>query len=77
MSKRQVARCKTCKHWTRCTRDFDKKFHGVHSGECSSNAFEYTGDGGFTPKDGLAYWDADSYRAGFYTGENFGCVHHT
>lgn len=29
----------------------------------------------FTLKDGLGYWDADRYKAGFEVGINFGCIH--
>lgn len=73
-----MSRCKTCKHWKRSS-GFDAEYHGAHSGECRSLKFVYSGDSPGeprTPPDGLEYWDAESYAAGFRTGEDFGCVHH-
>lgn len=62
-------RCKTCKHWTRMD-DGDQP----HAGHCDSPKFVYQAP---LPVDGLEYWDYESYSAGFQTGEDFGCVHHT
>lgn len=65
--------CKTCAHWTRAA-ELDAKYHGKHAGRCNSVSFVY---GSNVPKSGLAYWDQESYSAGFMTGEDFGCIHHT
>ena len=74
-----VSQCATCRFWKR-SEGFDAEYHGPHSGECSSPKFVYGGetwgDAFRTPKDGLEYWDSESYAAGFKTGEDFGCVHH-
>lgn len=43
--------------------------------DCDSDKFEYTGQGGETPTDGLSYWDTESYSAGFKTDKGFGCIH--
>ena len=48
-------------------------YHGAHAGTCKSDRFVYDEK---TPKDGLHYWDYESYSAGFDTGEDFGCVLH-
>lgn len=68
--------CKTCKCWKRETDDFDKKYHGEWSGDCSSGKFVYDNKEPTTPKDGLEYWDYEGYSAGFKTGEDFGCIHY-
>jgi hypothetical protein len=70
--------CKNCKYWER------NKEKNLNYGGCNSNKFEYD-EGGYssnsvsaTPdnkNDELFYWDFEGYRAGFSTGENFGCVH--
>lgn len=67
--------CLTCKHWTR--RD-DSVI-----GDCNCSKFVYTGQTGTLieeaktiGKDGLGYYDLESYSAGFRVGENFGCIHH-
>ena len=64
--------CKSCKHFTRMESDFDKQYHGAHAGTCDSEKFIYEGE---VPKDGLSYWDYESYSAGFHVGEDFGCIH--
>ena len=66
--------CKTCRHWKRATDKFDMEYHGKHAGQCSSDKFVYDEK---LPKDGLQYWDYEGYSAGFRTGENFGCIHHS
>ena len=38
---------------------------------CNSPKFGYQG----CDNDGLAYWDEESYRADFFVGPDFGCVH--
>lgn len=51
-------------------------------GVCSSPKFVYTQAGDVpaddmaTPRDGLGYSDGEAYGAYFYTGEDFGCIHH-
>lgn len=72
-------KCATCKHWSRVSGDFDVRFHGAHAGNCASDAFTYTDEQPTPkiPKDGLGYWDYEGYSAGFMTGEDFGCVHHS
>ena len=61
-------RCKNCFCWTRNEEFID--------GYCSSGKFEYGfGRNGDTRADGLQYWDAEGYYAGFMTGEDFGCIH--
>jgi hypothetical protein len=72
-------RCGSCEHWVRFTDVGAIKFHGAYSGKCKSPKFVYCGANQKTPqktpKDGLSYWDYESYAAGFDTGEDFGCVH--
>lgn len=63
--------CKECKFWKRVEKE-DREFHGQYAGECSCDKFVY---GQSAPKDGLEYWDSESYCAGFFTGEDFGCIH--
>jgi hypothetical protein len=58
--------CGKCAHWTRI------EFGEPHAGKCASDKFIY---GDQPPKDGLTYWDYESYKAGFETGEDFGCIH--
>jgi hypothetical protein len=71
----QTGRCKTCKHWTRCTRDIEiRRFGGQHVGKCESPKFVHEVDAG-PAQDGLSYWDYEECGAGFETGEDFGCVH--
>lgn len=63
--------CRTCRFWKKtglCV-TLDSRL------DCTCPAFVYTGDGRFTPQNGLGYWDQDSYRAGIETGPDFGCVH--
>jgi hypothetical protein len=59
--------CIDCTHWKK-TVDNDK----VIKGKCSCEKFVYDD---LCPIDGLEYWDFENYKAGFYTGPNFGCVH--
>ena len=66
--------CKNCKHFEKFTDEFDLKYHGAEAGHCENPNFVYRCEG---IKDGqLAYWDAESYAAGFYVTESFGCIHH-
>ena len=71
----QAALCKNCKHWKRMTDAFDVSYHGPAAGNCLSHKFVYSPQDNKVPADGLEYYDAESYSAGFYTGENFGCIH--
>lgn len=66
--------CKTCQHWRRYTDSFDSEYRGTHAGRCNSDKFVYDEK---VALDGLRYWDYEGYSAGFETGEDFGCVHHS
>lgn len=61
--------CKSCRFWKR-----DKDERRAHAGTCSNDKFVYDEP---LPKDGLLYWDFEGYSAGFSTGEDFGCIHHS
>lgn len=63
-----IGTCKDCKYWTR---RFDPRWAGI----CDCSKFAYSGGGERKEKDGLFYWDAEGYSAGFNTGEDFGCIH--
>jgi len=67
----EVKLCKTCKYWEKY-KDGEFTSRGFYAGKCSNAAFVYDEA---TPKNGLSYWDYESYRAGFETGEDFGCIH--
>lgn len=67
--------CKTCKHFKLKTENSDIAYHGEGIGDCNSNKFVYVNDGVKQEKDGLGYWDYESYKAGFEVGEDFGCIH--
>lgn len=67
--------CKNCISWTRCINGKYDPVDKSHQGDCISNAFLYSDNNCVAPTNGLVYWDAESYAAGFQTGENFGCVH--
>ncbi len=66
---KRLKRCNTCKFWTR-----EKD---TIIGDCICPKFVYSGDGQSPDTDGLGYWDYESYKAGFDTGQEFGCIHHT
>lgn len=57
-------RCKDCKFFTRAKKGME------HS--CKNPKFVYED---IEEDDQLAYWDYESYSAGFNVGENFGCIH--
>lgn len=62
-------RCKTCKHWT----PEEDRFENV--GTCYHDKLaEYTGRGSCAP-DALIY-PYDEGAGHFWTGPEFGCVHH-
>jgi len=69
--------CKDCKYYNPPEDDFDKK---LCRGKCTSEKFVYNVDMDFEKDyplgDRLEYWDSESYSAGFYVGENFGCKHY-
>ena len=67
--------CKNCASWLRCIPMKYEIRDITHQGVCKHTAFVYSSDDCIAPIDGLVYWDADSYAAGFNTGENFGCIH--
>ena len=64
--------CKTCRNF--CA---DSTYVGFGSCLLMGDANEFY----FTPKERTAEldrcygWDIESYRAGTYVGENFGCIH--
>jgi len=64
--------CKNCKWWEVYT---NTKLKGYEIGVCSNPKFVYARLEDICPKDGLQYWDSDSYLAGFHTGEEFSCLH--
>lgn len=78
--------CQDCKYWIRKV-DFAVMLaqrnretppeSKENSGECLHPTFVYTGDSypKHTPENGLSYFDAEGYGAGFETGQNFGCIH--
>lgn len=72
--RKKTGRCQTCQHWVRSD-GTDAEYHGEWSGHCASIKFLYTGDGKKMDRDGFEYYDAECYSAGFYTAEDFGCVH--
>ena len=51
---------------------FRKNEYGQMNNDCDSNKFTYHD---IKESDQLAYWDAESYKAGIYVGEDFGCIH--
>lgn len=57
-------RCKDCKYFTRSEKGMNNF--------CHNPKFVYQD---VKEDDQLAYWDYESYSAGFYVGENFGCIH--
>lgn len=59
--------CEDCRFWTR--REIGSQ---EQHGSCLNTKFVYDDN---TPGDGLRYWDAESWSAGFSTGESFGCIH--
>lgn len=69
-------RCRTCAYWDRRVRPKTLGASGL-MGDCSCPKWE---EGYDDDKDGLAdgvrYSDYEDYRAFFYTGEDFGCIHY-
>jgi len=66
-------RCKDCIYWSDL--DWKTTFRepvDYKIGKCSCPSFV---ESETPPKDGLEYWDAEGYLAGFHVGEDFGCIH--
>jgi hypothetical protein len=59
--------CKNCKYFSQG--DYNK------IGFCANEHFVYETLAKDTPINGLSYWDYECYAAGFYVGEEFGCIH--
>lgn len=83
--------CATCEHWkprdfvlTELTApcnaerdDFGEVVPDLDYGNCNCGKIVYLRRKIDCPKDGAAYWDFEQYAAGFKTGPDFGCVHHS
>ena len=69
-------RCGSCKYFNKFKHEFDIEYRGEHAGECINDKFVYGYKSGKVPIDGLLYWDEGVGSAGFYVGEQFGCIHH-
>ena len=75
--------CKDCKYWKRHSKDnsnYDES--NDKRGKCSSPKFidvsyenYFESEQKTNKSDTLEYWDFEAYKAGFNTGENFGCIH--
>jgi len=66
--------CKNCAFFVKAL-DPKSKYSYENENKCISPKFVYVTYNGETPIDGLGYWDAECWKAGFYVGENFGCIH--
>ena len=69
-----MQKCQTCRFWTR------HDHYELLFGSCSCPKFIYRYAGGRSdvenpPNDALLYEDGECDRAGFNTGESFGCIH--
>lgn len=62
-----MGNCKNCIYF-----DVSDKKHKF--GKCNSLKFIYEGSNK-SSDDCLIYWDAESYKAYFEVGRNFGCIH--
>lgn len=70
-----MGKCQTCRFWQR--HDYRA---GLLFGSCSCPKFIYPYENGRSgvenpPNDALIYEDGECDRAGFETGEGFGCIH--
>jgi len=63
--------CKNCKWWKR----LEGKIYPGHTGDCNCEKWVEADGYVVCPIDGVEYWDFEGYSAGFYTGEDFGCIH--
>ena len=78
--------CKTCKHWKRnndaewylkANMEMPKSY--LNFGECYCRKFVYgesTDKSEIYDEDCLLYHDYEDWKAGFETGEDFGCLHY-
>jgi len=68
---KMIGKCSSCKHW--------EMFYDDRPGfgACRNNKFKWEVDTYDKPLQGdeLIYWDDEGLRAGFYTGQDFGCIH--
>jgi hypothetical protein len=64
-------KCKNCKWFIPANHIFDTR---KNYNTCDNPNFVYVGSSP-VPDHGLGYWDYESYSAGFYVGEEFGCIH--
>jgi len=64
--------CKDCKYFRPARDGYDAE---KNNNTCDNDKFfiEYIGQ--VTPHNALVYWDYEGYSAGFYVGEEFGCIH--
>jgi hypothetical protein len=62
--------CDRCKHWEPPDK-YDIELGHTFNGSCNCDKFQYQN----AIEDGLAYWDAESFGAGFNVGPKFGCIH--
>jgi len=67
-------KCKNCKYYKKPKNDYDIE---RDLGKCTSPKFVYECNNNKPLNDMLAYWDYESYSAGFNVGKNFGCIHFT
>lgn len=71
MSKENIT-CENCKHWEKFTDSSGLRYYGPF-GNCHSPKMVYCERN--MPSDALAYRDYEGYKAGIYTGKDFGCIH--
>jgi hypothetical protein len=68
--------CSKCKYWRR---EYGSTPTGIPVtslfGDCDCTKFVYSGTSDLEATDSLIYWDYESYKAGFVTGKDFGCIH--
>ena len=68
--RKKTAICKNCKHWHR----FEREYEDNALGSCDETDDYNTYQKG--ERDDIAYGcDYEGYRAGVYTGQNYGCIH--
>lgn len=65
-----MMKCKKCIYWSQDSHEQEEDFLG----ECNSDRF-IEPCGAKTDKGALYYYDYDGYSAGFFTGEDFGCIY--
>jgi len=67
--------CKDCKYWERSNKDyFDNNYGDCNNEDKFFYGSPYKGEGEFS-SDLMFYYDYEGYSAGFYTGQDFGCIH--